>query len=361
MHTLSPRVQAHFQIANEVIAHGDCKTNTFVTIGSRVACSLDELKKGLAKLQNEVNADDEPEETYSFDHIYPGSENNTIVTVLYSEIGSKDHKQFHEYLREQAMGGAIQYVSRHYVQTPGQNRVRLSGFGVELHLKSTEYKSQDDAPRSDDNKANDDQEVENDVEGFDFAKLKERYPHLAHSLDRLRTSLLEKSDEIAPLKAWEFQDLGLQASERVAQIQGEEALQILQFTAQNFPTQAKSLLHVRVSDDFRNEMKHNVDVLGKELNFQPPDAALYVNGLYFDAETVDVGTLVETLRGELRVLSGLHKLGKHFINLNTVSLGFNIRKSFFQVSKVQLAQICWHWTYLSQNQWNLQSTFVIRR
>lgn len=131
---------------------------------------------------------------------------------------------------------------------------------------------------------------------------------MAHSLDRLRSSLLEKSDEIAPLKAWEFQDLGIQAAERVAQIQGEESLQILQFTAQNFPIQAKSLLHVRVSDDFRKEMKHNTDILAKELNLQPPEAALYVNGLYFDAESVDVVTLVETLRAELRVLSGLHKL-----------------------------------------------------
>lgn len=122
--------------------------------------------------------------------------------------------------------------------------------------------------------------------------------------------MLERSDEIAPLKAWEFQDLGLQAAERIAQIQGEEALQILQFTAQNFPTQAKSLLHVRVTEDFKKEVKHNTDVLGKELNFQPPDAALYINGLYFDAETLDLNNVVETLRGELRVLSGLHSLSK---------------------------------------------------
>lgn len=52
-------------------------------------------------------------------------------------------------------------------------RVRLSGYGVELHLKSTEYKSQDDSPRSDDfQNAQNDAEVENEVEGFDFKKLK---------------------------------------------------------------------------------------------------------------------------------------------------------------------------------------------
>lgn len=52
-------------------------------------------------------------------------------------------------------------------------RVRLSGYGVELHLKSTEYKSQDDSPRSDDlQNAQNDAEIENEVEGFDFKKLK---------------------------------------------------------------------------------------------------------------------------------------------------------------------------------------------
>lgn len=121
---------------------------------------------------------------------------------------------------------------------------------------------------------------------------------------------MEKSDEITLLKAWEFQELGLQAAQRVAEIQGDEALHILQFTAQNFPTQAKSLLHQEVSEDFKKEMKHNIDILGKFLNVQPPDAALFINGLYFDAESLDVNSLVETLRSELRVLEGLYKLSK---------------------------------------------------
>lgn len=139
---------------------------------------------------------------------------------------------------------------------------------------------------------------------------REVHPELAAKLDRLKGYLLEKTDEIALLKAWEFQELGLQAAQRVAEIQGEEALQILQFTAQNFPTQAKSLLHQQVSDDFKREMKHNIDVLGKYLNVQPPDAALFINGLYFDAESLDIGSLLETLKSELRVLEGLYKLSK---------------------------------------------------
>lgn len=130
-----------------------------------------------------------------------------------------------------------------------------------------------------------------------------------HSLDRFRNTLLEKHEDIAPLKAWEFQELGLQAAERIASIQGEEALQILQIISQNFPTQAKSLLHIKVSEDFKAEMRENIEVLGRNLNLQPPDAALFVNGLFFDADTLDVNSLIETLRTELRILDGLYDIG----------------------------------------------------
>lgn len=113
MHSLSPRIQAHFQIAQEVIAHGDCETDTFVTIGNRVACNLDELKKGLEKLDLNAKYD---EEVYSFDHIYPGSENNTVPTILYGELGSKNAQIFHEYLKKQTATGKISYIFRHYIR-----------------------------------------------------------------------------------------------------------------------------------------------------------------------------------------------------------------------------------------------------
>lgn len=59
------------------------------------------------------------------------------------------------------------------IQNPGATRVRLSGYGVELHLKSTEYKSQDDSPRSQDSQSPEDlSDVDNEVDGFDFKVLK---------------------------------------------------------------------------------------------------------------------------------------------------------------------------------------------
>lgn len=115
MHTMSPRVQAHFQVAREILEQGDCKTDTFITIGTRVACNLDELKKGVEQAKK-ANKEEQKDDIYSFDHIYPGSENNTITAILYSEIGSKDFKMFHEYLSKQAEIGLVKYISRHFVR-----------------------------------------------------------------------------------------------------------------------------------------------------------------------------------------------------------------------------------------------------
>lgn len=58
------------------------------------------------------------EEIYSFDHVYPGSENNTITVVLYSEIGTKEFKEFHEYIKKAVASdsGKIKYVSRHFIR-----------------------------------------------------------------------------------------------------------------------------------------------------------------------------------------------------------------------------------------------------
>lgn len=128
---------------------------------------MDELKKGLER----VEPSDSEEEIYSFDHIYPGSENNSVTTALYSEIGTEDFKKFHEFLKKEAMNGKVKYVLRHFVKNLSKEKVRLSGYGVELHLKSTEYKSQDDSPRMDD-ATEETTDVDMEVDGFDFKRLK---------------------------------------------------------------------------------------------------------------------------------------------------------------------------------------------
>lgn len=130
----------------------------------------------------------------------------------------------------------------------------------------------------------------------------------------MQSSLLEPTEyHTVELNETECHDLSMQAAERIAQIQGEDALQMLQLTAQNFYVQAKSLLHVPISETFEKEIRHNTDVLHKELNYQPGgwNATLYVNGLRFDAESAELGTLVHTLQSEMRDSNALGKISEY--------------------------------------------------
>lgn len=55
-------------------------------------------------------------ETFRVDHLYPGSENRSVVVILYGEIGTPEFSQFHKVLKNQAVEGKIGYVLRHYVK-----------------------------------------------------------------------------------------------------------------------------------------------------------------------------------------------------------------------------------------------------
>lgn len=112
LHSLTPRIQAHFQIAGEILLNGDCNQEIFVTVGEELACSLDEVK---SKIKERKTTEAEIE-TYNFDHIYPGSENNSLTVVLYGDIASKDFRKYHNFLSKAALELDVKYICRHYLK-----------------------------------------------------------------------------------------------------------------------------------------------------------------------------------------------------------------------------------------------------
>lgn len=93
---------------------------------------------------------------------------------MYGEIGTAAFSTYHKLLKNFAQEGLIDYVVRHVVKSRPEKRLRLSGYGVELQMKSTEYKVQDDTEIHDEAKSEEASQEEEDVEleGFNFAKLK---------------------------------------------------------------------------------------------------------------------------------------------------------------------------------------------
>uniref|UniRef100_A0A8V0XQS2 UDP-glucose glycoprotein glucosyltransferase 2 n=1 Tax=Gallus gallus TaxID=9031 RepID=A0A8V0XQS2_CHICK len=133
----SPTVQMFQQIAADEPPPEGC--GAFVVIHEKHTCKPNEIKKLLKK----ANKRPRP---YLFkgDHKYPTLKEDGPIVVLYAEMGTRDFVKFHKILSEKAQKEEIVYVLRHYIQKPRSRKMYLSGYGVELAIKSTEYKAVDD-------------------------------------------------------------------------------------------------------------------------------------------------------------------------------------------------------------------------
>ncbi|XP_044293781.1 UDP-glucose:glycoprotein glucosyltransferase 2 isoform X4 [Varanus komodoensis] len=299
----SPTVQMFQQIAADEPSPKGC--SAFVVIHGKSTCKADEIKKLLKKAA-------ERPKPYLFkgDHKFPTLNETVPVVILYAEMGTKDFATFHEVLSEKARKEEIVYILRHFVQKPISKKMYLSGYGVELAIKSTEYKAVDDfQAEAKRNTTEEDVDEESEVQGFLFDTLKQNYPDLRDNLTELRKYLIESSDDTEPLKVWELQDLSFQAASRILSVPVYSAVKVMKDIAQNFPVKARSLTKVLVNQQMRKEIEDNQKHLHKTLELQPGEARLFLNGLPIDLEFHDPFSILDTLRLEGKAMHGLHSLG----------------------------------------------------
>ncbi|KAM9802668.1 UDP-glucose:glycoprotein glucosyltransferase 2 isoform 1-T1 [Syngnathus typhle] len=299
-----PAVHAFQQIASDEPPPEAC--SAFVSIHGQHSCSPKSIKKLLKAAAGRPHP-----YLYKNDHIYPGANKTDVpVVILYAEIGTKEFTTFHTVLSEKADGGALAYVLRHFVAAPKQQKILLSGYGVELAIKSTEYKAVDDTQVNDTKTIIQEEEDDNDeIQGFSFGTLKKSYPELKEQLGELRKHLLDSTNDMAPLKVWELQDLSFQAAARVLSATKFDALKVMRDLSQNFPRKARSLTRVAVKHEMRKEIEENQKHLSETIGVHPGDSELFINGLHIDLDVHDPFSILEILRGEAKVLEGLHSLG----------------------------------------------------
>jgi UDP-glucose:glycoprotein glucosyltransferase len=92
-------------------------------------------------------------------------------------------------------------------------RLRVAGFGVEMAIKNMEYKATDDTVVKDgaatggSGGASAELSSE-DVKGFNFKRLADRYPDLTPELTSFRDHLVQMDSKDEALKVWDIKDLG---------------------------------------------------------------------------------------------------------------------------------------------------------
>ncbi|KAK9969355.1 hypothetical protein ABG768_027534 [Culter alburnus] len=368
LRTYSPAVHAFQQIANDEPPPDGC--SAFTVVHGEKACSTKDMKKLLKTAAGRPRP-----YLYKSDHQYPGVNGTDLpVAVLYAEIGTKEFNTFHKVLSERAQEGKLIYVLRHFVSEPKNERMLLSGYGVELAIKSTEYKAVDDTQVKESKSVSSDNEDENDeVQGFLFGKLKKSHPELQEELGELRKHLLESTNDMTPLKVWELQDLSFQAASRIMTVPKFDSLKLMQDLSQNFPSRARSLTRVAVNQNMKKEIEDNQKRLSESMGIHPGDASLFINGIHVDLDIHNPFSILDILRGEAKILEGLHNLGirgssiSKFLHIPTSttvedSYALDIRhSSIMWVNDIEKDSMYRHWP--SSVQELLRATFpgVIRQ
>ncbi|XP_072034648.1 UDP-glucose:glycoprotein glucosyltransferase 1-like [Amphiura filiformis] len=313
MHSYSPKIEMYNQIALDLPPPADC--DSFVDIHGEITCNPDEVPKLIKSV-----SDRPPPSMYKVDHHYPGSNNNPIVAILYGDVSKwkTDSHSFHKVLMHLARDGKINYVLRHYIMDPNPKKVRLSGYGVELAIKSTEYKAVDDTDVKEGSNQEQQQEEDlaDEVQGFVFSKLKQQHPDLAENLNEWRNFLLESTTKITPLKVWQLQNIAFQSAQRILSSSGHDALRMMRDISQNFPLMARTVVKTQVDDKVRREIRSNQKTLQMQYGIGPGDSLIMIDGLMIDTDVADPYMMLDLLRSEGKLLQGLYQLGVKGEDLN---------------------------------------------
>ncbi|KAI1296752.1 UDP-glucose:glycoprotein glucosyltransferase [Halotydeus destructor] len=313
----SPAIAMFNQIAADKLQQygGDCMDSPlFIEVSipagkeSPILCTFDELESYIANI--EASSSLAHPLLYSTDHILNTTEHSPATVILYGEIGSETFLNFHNVLKTAVADGKVKYVVRHYNKNKPNKKVSLSAYGVELAIKSTEYKAIDDQRVKGEATSFTQtlKEAENsnpdEIEGFLISSLKSLHPEKVEKLDEFAQHLLDNKKEIATLKKWELQELSLQTASKILSLPQEEQLKVFKDIVQSFPVHAPSLTRIKVSPELKKESEKNQYYFLRTLNLSPTDTALFINGMFFDAESVDIFTLLYYIKNEINLVAG---------------------------------------------------------
>uniref|UniRef100_A0A914ZER9 UDP-glucose:glycoprotein glucosyltransferase 1 n=3 Tax=Parascaris TaxID=6254 RepID=A0A914ZER9_PARUN len=300
----SPIVQLFQQLGAENVVN--CEA--YALVHGEVICDAEDLERSV----NSANERGPSSTLYSVDHVYMKSRSHETTVIIYGELGSKTWLSLHLAAKKLAKNKKAKYVFRHWSKEARDDKVLLSGYGVELAIKSTEYKAMDDSniagkSQSEEGSDTDIPDYE-DINGFNFNILRKLYSDSKESLDQFRLHLLEK-DELTPLKVWQVQDLSYQASQRIVSATPEKVIGLLTEISQNFPLLARSISRQNVKKEFRTEVQANQELTLSELGIAEGDSALLINGISVDVDPLDVFGVLELLKQEVKLADGFYKLG----------------------------------------------------
>ncbi|KAJ5499676.1 UDP-glucose:Glycoprotein Glucosyltransferase [Penicillium expansum] len=264
----APRIEAHFQFYNTSVEQSlmvaqDAVCPVWVHSEGKQYCS-----SAMERAQQDVVGELDPREL-PFDRVLGDA--SLPPAVLYADVASPMFRDFHETLSDMAKTG----TDLHWISRP----LFVSGYGVELALKRTDYIVIDDR----------------DAEQLE-AKVAESLP-----TDPDETKE-DAPDDLRPLSSSEVTRLGLNSASYV--MDSSDPLATLIKMSQNFPKYSSIVAAHNSTGEMAQEIRHN------RLKILPGGSnAMWINGVQMDTQQIDAFSLLEHLRRERKLIEKFRGLG----------------------------------------------------
>ncbi|KAJ2723390.1 killer toxin resistant protein [Coemansia sp. Benny D115] len=313
-HAHAPAVVAQYQHYTATVVpeiknargdkHFDDSCAVWAQYKDKQACSVEALGQMLdiEKFYGDTYVEEAKVEPVklAFDHVYaPESAQAPKIVALYADPRAEGFVAMHSHLKTLADNGEITYILRYRpwntesADPDQQSALGLSGYGVELALKSTEYKVIDDRDLGDASAraAAGPGSQKLSAQGTNGDSGAAEYELFASKAEPVVKGLPEKL----------ISDLGIQALQMVLAADGSNKLSTLRQLVQNLPRYAHLLAEVPVNNTLADQIKQSP--------FESTTPALSINGLELDSSDIDPFIVLEHLCKENSILAGLESLG----------------------------------------------------
>lgn len=282
IHSASPRIEAHYHhyVNNQEPRMGSMYYPTcavWMQWASKQYCELDDSFKDMV---NGIGRYPNDKKKIQIDHVMETKE-DLPAAILHADILAPEFADHHKRLKKHAQEGYVSYRLRYKPPLVREERpVMLSGYGVELVLKKTDYMVVDDR----------------DVEGAGKIESATPEQQVLGQLDDVEVQ------DIKPLSKAELSGLGHKAATFV--MGSEKPLEMLLRLLQDFPKHAAAVAAVEPEADVVEEFVRNWDFsLGSGKNI------IWINGVQIEPSQVNSFALLDYLRKERKYIDGFGALG----------------------------------------------------
>ena len=197
-----------------------------------------------------------------------------------------------------------------YVSKTPHSSTLLSGYGVELSIKDTEYRTMDDLTLDKDSDTDLYQfQFLTQLDGLKFKILGSLHINYTQELNSLQNRMLEIQQDFLPLKKWQISDLGLQVCQWLLNSypeMGYNGLYSLSEFLKFFPVECKHLYLLDITDELRKEIIFNQRIM-HTFGIENGQNVFLLNGKVF--QSLDPFTMVPYLVDELSQFSKFESLG----------------------------------------------------